>query len=125
MANRVRQTSTEDAQAGVVDLGAARERQRFSRCRGRVDAVLEHHRRALARLFESGLVFTRHGSRVGQELLRAQQHLLRVSDLIGREGRDDGGRTATGLDALFEEVESLLEKTSAIARRNKELFQTR
>jgi hypothetical protein len=109
----------------VVDLGAARDRQRFERYRLRTEAVLDDNRQAMQRLFESGHLFSRHGTRIGRDLLRGHQHLLRVHDLIHRgSARGDAPRTPAELDALFEEIESLLEKTSAIARRNKGLFQS-
>lgn len=107
----------------VVDLGAERDRRRFDRYRGRVETVLGENKRALMRLFDTGMVFTRHGSRVGRELLQAQQNLLRANDLMARDVRDETPRGADAVGTLIDEIEALLDRTSAIARRNKTLFQ--
>lgn len=111
----------------VVQLDSVRERHRLERYRDRVQSVLDHNRLAVTRLYESGLLFSRHGTKVGRDLLRAHQHLLRVADLIARAEK----LGVTGLPAptpefeqLFDEIEALLEKTGEIARRNKSLFQT-
>ncbi len=119
MATRFRRSAPGVALAQVVDLGAARVRQRFAGYQGRVELLLDGHRRALGRLFESGLVFTRHGCKAARELLRAQQMLLRASDLMAQ---DDPVRPACDLELLFKDIEALLEKTSAIARRHHTYF---
>jgi hypothetical protein len=108
--------------APVIDLNAVRERRRLTRYRERAQAVLAQNREALQRLFDTGLVFTRHGSRVGRELLQAHQHLLRVVDMASRSG--SGADLVDERAALFSEIEELLEKSRAIARRNRSLFQS-
>lgn len=113
------------AAAPVVDLEAFRGKHRLRRYRDRVTAVLDQNRASMQRLFETGLVFTRHGSRVGRDLLLAHQHLLRVSDVIGRAHAGDERhalRTPGDADALFTEIESLLDRTSALARRHRAMF---
>ncbi len=113
--------------AAVIPLDAVRERQRLTHYRERAEAVLAQNRAALDRLFESGLIFTRSGARIGRELLRAHQHLLKVADMVNRAPRENGAPLEPLIagDALFDEIEALLEKTSAIARRNKSLFQSK
>ena len=118
---------TPPGEGHVVNLGAARERARLTRCRERVEGVLEQNRRAVETLFQSGLVFSRSGSKAGRDLLGAHQQLLRMADVVGRAER---GQTfdplpAAELDTLFCDIERLLEKTSEIARRNRSLFTSR
>jgi hypothetical protein len=109
----------------VIELNAARERRRLICYRERAQAVLAQNRDALDRLFESGLVFTRHGSRVGRDLLQAHQHLLRVVDMATRDPKHPHGpRVVEVGEALFREIEALLEKTNVIARRNQAMFQS-
>jgi phenylalanyl-tRNA synthetase beta subunit len=111
--------------APVIDLEAFRGKDRLRRCRERVLAVLEQNRRSVQRLFESGLVFTRHGSGVGRDLLRSYQNLRRVADALDRaQAGDERHALRTPADAadLFADVELLLEKSSALARRHRALF---
>ena len=68
----------------VVDLSAARDARRLSEFQARCRAVDELNRKALSRLFQSGLLYTRQGSRLGRDLLLAHQHLLKVGDLLAR-----------------------------------------
>lgn len=110
----------------VIDLESARERLRLQRCVERVQQALSQNRQALQRLFETGLVFTRSGTRAGRDLLLAHQHLLRMADALALAAGDGwpGNRTATDLEELFEELDALLEKATAIARRNRSLFRS-
>jgi hypothetical protein len=99
----------------VVDLAKARESRRLSEFRARCRTVDEVNRKAVAQLFQSGLIFTRRGARLGRDLLLAHQHLLRVSDLLDRmvdvpEGAEDAA-------ALYGEAQALLARTSALAVR--------
>jgi hypothetical protein len=113
--------------ADVIDFGAARERQLLGRYRERAQAVLGQNQEALQRLYESGIIFTRHGTRVGRELLQAHRHLLQVVDMVKKAptSMEDGmmGRLIEGA-ALFDEIEALLGKTNAITERNKSVFQS-
>jgi hypothetical protein len=112
--------------APVIALDTVRARQRLVRYREHAEAVLAQNRDALERLFETGLVFTRHGTQVGRELLQAHRHLLRVCDMISRGAGKAPLRSPRPKkvgESLVDEIESLLKKTSDIARRNKSLFQ--
>lgn len=104
--------------SGVVSLAAVRDRQRLGQYRERVQHALQRNRRAVQRLHDSGLIFTRHGTRVGRELLLTHQRLLRVADLLAGVRRA-GGDVLT----LADEVEALLEKASETARRHRSLFE--
>ena len=110
--------------APVIALDALRARHRLARYREHAEAVLAQNREALQRLFESGLVFTRHGTQVGRELLQAHRHLLRVCDMIARGAGQApvATRLPHAADALVIEIETLLKKTSDIAQRNRALF---
>jgi hypothetical protein len=106
------------ARAGaIVDLGHARDARRLREFQARCRAVDEVNRRALARLFQTGVIYTRSGARLGRDLLLAHQHLLRVSDLLARiEELPDpvaGGDSAD----LYVEAQGLLARTSELAAR--------
>jgi len=117
----------EASNADVIDFDAARERRLLLRYRERAQAVLLQNKEALQKLYETGMIFTRHGTRVGRELLEAHRHLLKVVDMVKKAPKSDEegtlGRLIEG-EALFGRIEKLLEKTSAITQKNKSLFQS-
>ena len=100
----------------VVDLARARDAKRLRELVARCRAVDEVNRKALARLFQTGLVYTRRGARLGRDLLLAQQHLLRASDLLARIAElpapPDGEASA-----LYEEAQALLARTAQLTAR--------
>jgi hypothetical protein len=114
-------------EAAVIDFGTARERQRVARYRTRAQSLLTQNRSALQRLYETGLIFTRHGTRVGRDLLQIQQHLLKAVDILNRAPKSDDegfeGRLIEG-EALFVQVEELLKKTTTLTERNRSAFQS-
>lgn len=102
----------------VVDLAQARDARRVRELQVRCRAVDEVNRKSLARLFQSGLVYTRQGARLGRDLLLAQQHLLRVSDLLARiaelpDGSEDGEAAA-----LYDDAQALLVRTTELTARS-------
>jgi len=102
----------------VVDLAQARDARRVRELQARCRAVDEVNRKSLARLFQSGLVYTRQGARLGRDLLLAQQHLLRVSDLLARiaelpDGSEDGEAAA-----LYDDAQALLVRTTELTARS-------
>ncbi len=100
----------------VVDLAKARSARRLRELQARCRAVDETNRKSLVRLFQTGLVYTRQGARLGRDLLLAHQHLLRVADLLARIGEADGagpGETA----ALYDEAQGLLARTAELTAR--------
>ena len=103
--------------ATVVDLQLARDRRRLHDYSARIRAVLEQNRGALSRLFASGSIFTRRGTRTGRDLLLAHQHLLRVEALLGK--LEDLGEAAGGeeVELIYRELDQLLEKTSQLTER--------
>ena len=101
----------------VVDLARARDAKRVRELVERCRAVDELNRKSLARLFQTGLVYTRQGARLGRDLLLAHQHLLRASDLLARIAElpaDPADRDAT---ALYDEAQALLARTAELSAR--------
>jgi len=74
------------------------------------------NRKALARLFQTGLVFTRQGARLGRDLLLAHQHLLRVADLLERIA-EMPATSAEDAAALYGEAQGLLARTTELTSR--------
>lgn len=100
----------------VVDLAEARELRRLRDFQARCRGVDEVNRKALARLFQSGLIYTRQGARLGRDLLLAHQHLLRVNDLLARIGELPGEADEAG--PLYTEAQSLLARTTELTARS-------
>jgi hypothetical protein len=105
----------------VADLAEARDARRLRDHRERVDEVVEANKRALARLFQSGLIYSRQGARLGRDLLLAHQHLLKLGDLLARLD-DLHGRGRRGSDedteAVYAEAHKLLARTAELSARS-------
>jgi len=106
----------------VVDLSAARDARRLREFQARCRAVDELNRKALARLYQTGLVYTRQGARLGRDLLLAHQHLLRVSDLLVRVGELCGPGAARDAEPLYDEASELLARTTKLTSRTGLVF---
>jgi hypothetical protein len=106
----------------VVDLGAAREARRLREFQARARAVDELNRKALGRLYQTGLVFTRQGARLGRDLLLAHQHLLRVGDLLIRIGELAGPAAVRDAEAFYDEARDLLARTTKLTSRTGLVF---
>lgn len=108
--------------SGVVDLATVRDDRRLRDYQVRLRAVLETNRRALSRLFQSGVLFTRAGARLGRDLLLAHQHLQRGADLLARMGELSarGGRDHDDdeAEALYAQVQALLVRSSELSARS-------
>src|SRR5574340_1023134 len=98
----------------VVDLAEARETRRLRELQARCRGVDELNRKALSRLFQTGLLYTRQGARLGRDLLLAHQHLLRVSDLLVRVGELSGPGAAADAEPLYDEARDLLARTTKL-----------
>ncbi len=105
------------AEASVVDLSLARDARRLREFQARCRAVDEVNRKSLSRLFQTGLIFTRHGARLARELLLAHQHLLRVTDLLARVGELPAAAPAGEAAALYDEAQLLLARTTELTAR--------
>jgi hypothetical protein len=108
---------TATASPDVVDLAQARDARRLREFQERCDGVDEVNRRSLARLFQTGFIYTRQGSRLARDLLLAHQHLLRVSDLLARIAELPEGADASDAAALYDEAQSLLARTTELTAR--------
>lgn len=102
----------------MVDIAQARDARRLRELQARCGAVDEVNRKSLARLFQSGLVFTRAGARLGRDLLLAHQHLLRVSDLLARIAELPDGAADGEAAALYDEAQALLARTAELTARS-------
>jgi hypothetical protein len=101
----------------VIDLARVRDERRLEEYQGRTRQVLEANKRALARLFQSGVIYSRAGSRLARDLLLAHQHLLKVVDLLARLGEMDSPERFDA-DAIYGEVHALLSRTTALSARS-------
>ncbi|MBX5483356.1 MAG: hypothetical protein IRZ16_16165 [Myxococcaceae bacterium] len=109
--------------AEVVDLAKIRANTRLVACRKRIARAQETNKRALTRLFNAGLLFTKEGTRIGRDLLLAYQQLLRVEALLVRlsDANAPASKANAGkLAATFRELEAVLERTSALTHRTGE-----
>jgi hypothetical protein len=112
--------------AEVVNLQDARLSRRVDAYRARLDRVLKGNKRAVTRLFSTGLMFTKHGTRAGRDLLLAHEHLLRVVSLVnrlGNEGDVPAPRRGEELDAIFVELDTLLDRTSELTEHTASLLE--
>ena len=112
--------------AEVVNLQDARLARRVEAYRLRLDRVLKANKRAVTRLFATGLMFTKHGTRAGRDLLLAHEHLLRVValvDRLGNEGDVPAPRRAEEVDAIFFELDALLDRTGELTEHTAKLLE--
>lgn len=102
----------------VVDLSVARDARRLVEFQARCRAVDDLNRSALSRLYQTGLIYTRQGARLGRDLLLAHQHLLRVADLLHEVGELGGPAAAADAEPLYAEARDLLARTSKLTSRS-------
>jgi hypothetical protein len=104
----------------LINLDEERVRRRVAAYERKITRVLDTNRRAIGRLFSSGALFTRQGTRAGRDLLLAHQHMLRVVSLLRRLthlGEVPSPRQPVEMDAIFVELDDLLERTSVLTHR--------
>jgi hypothetical protein len=104
-------------EAPVIDLARVRDERRLAEYQCRTRQVLEANKRALARLFLSGVIYSRAGSRLARDLLLAHQHLLKVGELLARLGEMESPERFDA-DAVYGEVQALLSRTTALCARS-------
>src|SRR5438874_866907 len=98
----------------------ARAQRRLAGYRGKISSVIDSNKRAIGQLYTSGAIFSRQGTKACRDLLLAHQHLTRVGRLL--EQLDVGGdvpapRAAKTIEAIYLELDSLLDKTFELTRR--------
>lgn len=106
--------------AEVVDLAEARAVHRLAAYRQKIAQLVEANRRAIGRLYTTGALFSHEGANAGRDLLLAHQHLLRVMKLLHRLGRDGdvpAPKKPAQLNAVFRELDELLERTTELTSR--------
>jgi hypothetical protein len=101
----------------IIDLGRARDARRLRDTQVRSAQVLDANKRALARLFQSGAIYSRAGARLARELLAAHQSLMRASDLLAKLGQRPAAESRVG-DEVFDEIQALLARTAALGARS-------
>jgi hypothetical protein len=101
----------------VIDLGRARDARRLGDYQRRTRQVIDANKRALARLFQSGVIYSRVGARLGRDLLLAHQHLLKVGDLLARISEIESPERFDA-EAVYDQVQALLLRTSALTARS-------
>lgn len=103
-----------------------RESRRLVEFQRRLSVVQETNRRALARLFQTGLIFSRAGARLGRDLLQAHQHLIKAGDLLDRIGELSGKcARSPQTEMLALRVQALLARTSELSARSEGLLARR
>lgn len=111
--------------AQVFSLAEARLARRLTTYRERLDKVIRSNRRAIGRLYTSGSLFTKVGARAGRDLLTAHEHLLRVVtllDRLGHEGDVPAPRSAKEVEAIFNELDTLLDRTGELTSQTAQLI---
>ncbi|MFT3839257.1 MAG: hypothetical protein QM723_19905 [Myxococcaceae bacterium] len=110
----------------VVNLSEARVGRRLDVYRNRLETVLASNKLAIGKLYSTGVLFTREGTRAGRELLVAHEHLLRVMRLIDRlagEGDVPAPKKQSSVEAVFQELDLLLERTQELSDRTGEVIE--
>ena len=111
--------------AEVVNLADARARTRSEHYQSRLGQVLTDNKRAIGRLYATGVLFTKEGSRAGRDLLLAHQHLLRVVNLLerlGHAGDVPAPLTPAGMEQVYAELDTLFARTDELRHRTTELL---
>ena len=108
----------------VIDLARARDERRLAEVQRRTRQVQDANKRALSRLFQSGHIYSRAGSRLARDLLLAHQHLLKVGDLLARLAEVDA-LDRFDAESVYDEVQALLARTTALTARSEGILARR
>ncbi len=101
----------------VIELARARDARRLVEMQRRTRQVIDANKGALSRLFQSGVIYSRVGSRLARDLLLAHQHLLKVGDLLTRLSEMDAPERFDA-ESVYDEVQALLSRTTALTARS-------
>jgi hypothetical protein len=113
--------------AQVVNLADVRARSRHEVYQDRLTQVLADNKRAVGRLYSTGMMFSKEGTRAARDLLLAHQHLLRVVTLLDRlahEGDVPAPLTNEGMDEVYAELENLFARTDELRQKTQDLLKT-
>ena len=102
----------------VISLGLERNLRKLRSNRDQLFAILQNHRSALTRLFDTGVIFHREGSRAGRSLLLAHELLHQVLDLL--DEISDGDPPSPERSRKLQKLSQLLARTSAITAKTSE-----
>ena len=108
----------------VIELARARDARRHVEYTRRTRQVIDANKRALGRLFQSGLIYSRVGARLARDLLLAHQHLLKVADLLARLGEVESPERFDA-ESVYDEVQALLARTTALTARSEGILARR
>ena len=111
--------------AQVVSLSEARARTRHEDYAERLGQVLADNKRAIGRLYATGALFSKEGTRAGRDLLLAHQHLLKVVGLLDRlahQGDVPAPLTPNGLAEVYAEIDTLFTRTDELRDRTQHLL---
>jgi hypothetical protein len=108
-----------------LDLAEARARSRHEEYQDRLTQVLADNKRSIGRLYSSGGLFTKEGTRAGRDLLLAHQHLLKVVGLLDRlahQGDVPAPLSAAGMAEVYAELDTLFSRTDELRQRTADLL---
>lgn len=113
-----RARTTVKSKSGIVVLAHERERRQLRAYRDRAEALLDANKKALAKLFTTGTLFTKQGARAGRELLATYTHLLKVSEVLGKLAAleaETGSVRSREARRLLAELDSLIRKSKLLS----------
>jgi hypothetical protein len=111
--------------AQVVNLAEARARSRHELYQERLSQVLADNKRAIGRLYGTGGMFTKEGTRAARDLLLAHQHLLKVVSLLDRlahQGDVPAPLSPGGMDEVYAELDTLFTRTDELRQKTQDLL---
>jgi hypothetical protein len=111
--------------AKVILLTDLRVARRLRDYREKLKRGITYNRRAIGKLYVSGTLFTKAGTRAGRDLLTAHEHLLRVLSLLDRMehvGDVPAPHSEREVSAVFHELDTLLGQTETLNDRTGEVL---
>ncbi len=106
----------------VVDLSRERDRRRIREFRHQVQSLLDKNRHSLGKLFSTGAIYTRQGTRAGRNLLAAHQNLRKVSDLLTQHSNLE--KEHIYASRFFQQLEILLQKSRTLSMQTEWILNT-
>jgi hypothetical protein len=96
----------------VISFGGLRTVRQLKQNREMLVTVLSNLRAMVAKLFETGLIYAREGSRIARDVLLAQEHLSDVLDVLDALPEDTAERNeeAKNIQVTLAEVATLTQR---------------